>query len=335
MHNPDLDDIQKRFFLSLGAIWIAVLVARPFTKVTINYQEFSVSILMILLIACAGYGLGRLGFALFRAISGLIAGLFLIMLPMVAANYMAMSFNMPLADDLLVKMDTAIGFDWHSFIAFVDAQPWLAEAFGQAYQSFLIQVALVPVLLTLLGYTRRAHAFMIAYGLLALLAAVVAIWFPAYGTYTHYGYAEGQLANINNYFGYEFIQHFEAVRSSETFHVSSQAMSGILTFPSVHAGVAYLLIWATWTSVWLRYPFLLINVTMAIAAVVNANHYFIDIVASIPLAILCVVMVKQIFRLGGTFDKASDAELAQLPGSMRPADPKILGAGSGANPSQC
>ncbi|MCY0149078.1 phosphatase PAP2 family protein [Hoeflea sp. G2-23] len=314
MNDLDMDDIQKRFFVSLGLIWGVVLVARPFTKVTINYADFSANLYLSLICACFSLLAGRFGLNLLRGLASLIAGLLLIMLPMVTANYMAMSLDMPLADELLANMDAAIGFDWHSFIAFVDARPLLAAAFGEAYQSFLIQVVLVPALLLWLGYSRRAHAFMIAFGLLTLVAAVVAIWFPAYGTYTHYGYTDGQLANINSYFGFEFIEHFEAVRNNVEFHISSQGISGILTFPSVHAGVAYLLIWATWTNIWLRYPFLLLNIMMALAAVVNANHYLVDILASIPLAALCIGIVRLVF---GMHRNAADPAVSSQPG-MQP-----------------
>ncbi len=302
-----LEDIQKRFALSLAAIWIAVLAVQPFTKVSISYNEFSGSLYLSLLIACSGLLFSRFGLHSLRSLTSVIAGLFAIMLPLVTANYMAMSLNMPLADDLLSRMDIAIGFDWHAFIAFFDARPVLAEALRQAYESFLIQLMTVPVLLLFLGYHRRAHAFMIAFGLLTLLAAFIAIWFPAYGTYTYYGYTDGQLANINTYFGFQFIEHFEAVRNNEAFHVSSKAMSGILTFPSVHAGVAYLLIWATWSNVWLRYPFLLINIAMALSAVVNANHYLVDIIASVPLAVVCIMSVNSIFGRSGKRDELSVA----------------------------
>lgn len=298
MTTRDLNDIQIRFLASLGALWAAVLLALPFTKVAIDPGSFATVVGLALALAAVGMFAGRYGLRQFRGIACLMAGLFLIMLPMVAANYMAMSFNLPLADELLVRMDEAIGFDWHGFIGFFNDRPLLATAFSTAYQSFLVQVALVPVLLLLLGEARRAHAFMIAYGLLTLIAAVVAIWFPAYGTYAHYGYSGAEFANINTYFGFEFIEHFEAVRNNEVFVVSTDAMSGILTFPSVHAGVAYLLIWATWTNIWLRYPFLVLNLAMALAAVVNANHYFVDIIASIPLAVLCVLVVRSVFGLG-------------------------------------
>ncbi|MEQ8480751.1 MAG: phosphatase PAP2 family protein [Hoeflea sp.] len=298
MSTRDLNDIQIRFLASLGVIWAAVLIALPFTKVSIDYESFATVLVLALALAGVGMFAGRYGLDQFRGIATLMAGLFLIMLPMVTANYMAMSLNLPLADELLVRMDEAIGFDWHGFIGFFNERPLLASAFSTAYQSFLVQVALVPMLLLLLGEARRAHAFMIAYGLLTLIAAVVAIWFPAYGTYAHYGYSGAEFANINTYFGFEFIEHFEAVRNNEVFVVSTDAMSGILTFPSVHAGVAYLLIWATWSHIWLRYPFLALNLAMALAAVVNANHYFVDIIASVPLAVLCIVVVRPLFRLG-------------------------------------
>lgn len=294
----DLNDIQIRFLASLGALWVAVLIALPFTKVAIDYGSFATVLVLALALAAVGMIAGRYGLDQFRGIASLMAGLFLIMLPMVTANYMAMSFNLPLADGLLVRMDEAIGFDWHGFIGFFNERPLIASVLSGAYQSFLVQIALAPVLLLLLGDARRAHAFMIAYGLLTLIAAVIAIWFPAYGAYAHHGFSSGEFANINTYFGFEFIEQFEAVRNDEVYVVSADTMSGILTFPSVHAGVAYLLIWAAWSNIWLRYPFLGLNLAMALSAVVNAGHYFVDIVASIPLAVLCVVMVRLVFGLG-------------------------------------
>ena len=151
MATRDLNDIQIRFLASLAALWAAVLFALPFTKVTIDYGSFATVLVLALALAGVGMFAGRYGLYQFRGIAILMAGLFLIMLPMVTANYMAMSFDLPLADELLVRMDEAIGFDWHGFIGFFNDHPLLASAFSTAYQSFLVQVALVPVLLLLLG----------------------------------------------------------------------------------------------------------------------------------------------------------------------------------------
>lgn len=317
MQDQVLEDIQKRFVLSLAVFWIMVLAVLPFTKITISYDGFADVLHLSLFISCFGLLSGRFGFDLLRSLTSILAGLFMILLPLVTANYMAMSLNMPLADDFLSNMDVAIGFDWHAFIAFVDEKPLLAGAFTMAYQSFIIQIVAAPVLLIFLGYHRRAHAFMIAFGLLTLLAAFIAIWFPAYGSYFHYGYVDGQLANINTYFSFEFIDHFEAVRNKETFHVSSDAISGILTFPSVHAGAAYLLIWATWPNVWLRYPFLLINIAMALSAVVNANHYLVDIIASVPLAAVCIMAVNAVF---GRSSERADLSVASSSSTAYPSN---------------
>lgn len=294
MHD-DNSDITPRFFLALACIWLAILIVMPFTKVSLAFGDFYLAILMNLWIAAAGYVMGRFGLKTLRDFAVLITGLQLIALPMLTANYMSMSFNMPLADEALMRWDAAIGFDWRAFISFIDASPKLAWALGEAYGSFLPQLAIAPALLLLFGHSRRAHAFMISFGTLTLVAAVIAVWFPAYGTYTVYGVPNGSLQNINTHFGYQFIEQFEAVRSSEAYKVSAGTMSGILTFPSVHAGVAYLLIWATWPLKWFRIPFLVLNIAMAIAAVSHANHYLVDILASIPLAIVTVIAMKRVF----------------------------------------
>ena len=315
-------DITLRFFLALTCLWLAILVAMPFTKVSLAFGDFHLAIMLNVCIAIVGYLLGRFGLKTLRDFAVLITGLQLIALPMLTANYMSMSFNMPLADEALMRWDAAIGFDWIAFIKFIDARPWLAGALGEAYGSFLPQLAIAPALLLLFGYSRRAHAFMISFGTLTLFAAVIAIWFPAYGTYTVYGVPNGSLQNINSHFGYQFIDHFEAVRSSSSYQVSAGTMSGILTFPSVHAGVAYLLIWATWPLKWFRYPFLVLNIAMAIAAVSHANHYLVDILASIPLAIVTVVFIRWAFAMN---KKTQDvpAVSGELSGTEELATPSV------------
>ncbi|WP_299868879.1 phosphatase PAP2 family protein [uncultured Hoeflea sp.] len=310
--------VPARFYLSLSAMWLMMLAVLPFTKVQIVYGDFTDVIGLGLILAGLSLGAGRLKWIAVRNTLGLFAGFFLIFLPLIVVNYVAMSFEMPLMDDVLSQWDRSIGFDWHSFIAYVDGIPWLARAFDQAYGSFLIQVVLVPLLLQVTGQSRRAFAFVTSYGLVCFLAAFIAVYFPAYGTYSYYGFSEGELANIDMYFGYQFIEQFEAVRSQETYLVTASTLAGILTFPSVHAAVAYLAIWATWSNRWLRVPFLLLNVTMALSAVVNANHYLVDILVSIPLAAITVWIVKRIYAMEG-FGASLSTGSEHVPGGQAAA----------------
>ena len=224
----------------------------------------------------------------------LVAG-FLVTIPVIVWSYAAVGFTQPLADPQLSAMDTSLGFDWRWFIGLVDRHAWLAEALATAYSSFFYQLLLLPVYFALSGKGARASAIIFGYTLLCLVSSIVSIWYPAHGTYLVYGVAAGDLANINPKFGFFFLEQFEAVRSQTDFVLKLDNVAGLLTFPSVHAGVAALCAWAAWDSRLLRYPFLVLNIGMATAAVSHANHYLIDVVAGLGLAGVTISLTSALF----------------------------------------
>ncbi|WJH40368.1 phosphatase PAP2 family protein [Aliirhizobium terrae] len=75
--------------------------------------------------------------------------------------------------------------------------------------------------------------------------------------------------------------------------------AGIVTFPSVHAAVAVLCIWATWNSRWLRYPFLFLNLAMIVSVVTHGSHYFVDAPAGIVLCLVCIKLAQVLPRILG------------------------------------
>lgn len=230
--------------------------------------------------------------------------------PILIWTYAAMRLDMPLADAPLVAMDAALGFDWYRFIAFVDSSPLLARLLGEAYSSFYFQLLFLPVLLALFRREQRAYAMVFAYYLLCALSSIVSIWYPALGTYVVYDVAAADLANINAKFGFFFLEQFHAVREAGSFTLRLDQSAGILTFPSVHAGVAMLCAWAAWDVKWLRYPFALLNVAMAISAISHANHYLIDVIAGIALAGFCASIATLLFYRR-TAENSVAATLAQ------------------------
>ena len=231
---------------------------------------------------------------LYAVFDTLVAG-FLVTIPVIVWTYVAISFEMPLADLALVRLDSALAFDWRHFIAYVDQRPWLAILLAYAYTSFFFQLILLPIYLSLTGKVVRAYALIFCYTLLCLLSCVVSIWYPALGTYVVYGVDMAELANINAKFGYFFLEQFHAVRDQTEFVLNFDHTAGILTFPSVHAGVAGLCAWAAWDSRLLRFPILLLNMAMAASAISHANHYLVDVVAGLGIAGLTVSLATALF----------------------------------------
>lgn len=218
----------------------------------------------------------------------------LLTVPVGISTYIAMGADHLLADEALARMDATLGFDWNGLIRFVDARWLLAEALLQAYQSFALQLVLVPILLAVFSQPARAYAMVTSYGVLCFASSLISVWYPALGTYTSYGSTAESLTHINAHFGFAFLEQFHAVRNDPAFVFSMARMMGILTFPSVHAAVAILCAWAMWPIRPLRYPFLLLNILMTVSAVSHAGHYLADIIAGIGIAAATIAIVNKL-----------------------------------------
>jgi membrane-associated phospholipid phosphatase len=251
---------------------------------------FGLSVLSALLFYVHYRGIERLK-SLFEPLT---VGLFLA-LPITVATYASIGLNMPLADRELAAWDKALGFDWRGFIHAVDSSPAASDFLQQAYGSFSKQSLF---LLLFLGFQRnaaKAYAFSFSFLLLCLISSAISIRFPALGTYVTYGMTQDDLSNINATYGYVFLEQFHAVREQTAFVLDFDKLAGILTFPSVHAGLAVLCVWAAWGSKWLRYPFLILNIAMASSAVSHANHYLVDVIAGLGAAALAITVSTSIF----------------------------------------
>jgi membrane-associated phospholipid phosphatase len=251
---------------------------------------FGLAVVGALLLYSHHRGMDRLR-ALFEPLT---AGLFLT-LPITVATYAAIGMNMPLADAQLAAWDNALGFDWRGFVFAVDSSPAAASLLQEAYASFSKQSLF---LLLFLGFQRnaaRAYAFSFAFLILCLISSVVSIWFPALGTYVTYAITQDDFANINATYGFAFLEQFHSVREQEVFLLDFDKLAGILTFPSVHAGVAVLCIWAAWDSRLLRYPYLFLNLAMAVSALSHGYHYLVDVIAGFGAAALAIVVSTLVF----------------------------------------
>lgn len=237
------------------------------------------------------------GMEFLRRLGEPVCALLLLTLPILVSTYIAMRVNRPEADALLAGLDRSIGFNWMAFVAAIDARAWLSTLLFLSYESFAYQLLLLPPLLVLCGQAARAYRMVIAYGLICFSSSLIGMEFPALGAYPFFRVAPETLPAINLHFGYFFLDQFHQVRSDPNFVFSLRQAAGILTFPSVHAGVATLCLWAAWRLPVLNLAFLVLNVAMALSAISHGSHYLVDIVAGIALAASCVVLVRRLGRV--------------------------------------
>ncbi len=199
-------------------------------------------------------------------------------------TFAAMRMNFPLQDALLVRLDQAMGFDWPSYLRLVDRSAIASVVLAAAYESVFFQLTLLPLLLCASKLAGRAYQLVACYGLLVAISTAIAVFFPSVSAYGGHAFDSSTLSNVNSYNGYFFLKSFDAIRTDPNFVLGAGTAAGIVTFPSIHAGVAALLAWGAWPSPILRYPFLLLNVLMAVGAITHGAHYLVDILAGLAIA---------------------------------------------------
>lgn len=293
-----------RLALLVAASALSVMVLLPFSKVSVDWYSFRLLLyipfaLYAVSLVCTWRNMPHIAVAC-EAIGAAIG----FVVPALIATYLALSLDRPMADDALIAMDAALGFDeaaWMSLVFWVNESPLLEQALDFSYGSFSIQLIAIPFLLVCARMPERAIAFVAGYGILCFISAAVAIPFPALGTFSVYGVSPEDVANINSKFGFFFLSDFLALREATHFVISVDSVAGIVTFPSVHAGVAFLAIWAMWASPVLRWPFLILNLLMATAAITHANHYLVDVIAGLGIAGISAAIVSR-FILGIGFE---------------------------------
>lgn len=281
---------QRRCRAAVATATALAVAALPVADMGLDLLSFApllatIAFLLLLRVPAQAYA-PRLAPA-FEVTALLLAAL----LPILLLSFAAMRFDAPLADSLLVRLDAMIGADALAIVRLVDQYPLVAAPLGFAYSSFSLQVGLLPILLVLGGQERRGFRFVAGFVVLTLSATMIAAFFPALGTLAHAGFDRGTLHHVDDHFAWFFLDSFHKVRGDAFFVLSADRAAGILTFPSVHAGVAVLCGWAGWT-LRTRWVWAALNAAMFLSAVTHGAHYVIDIVAGGALAAAVIAFVS-------------------------------------------
>jgi membrane-associated phospholipid phosphatase len=186
--------------------------------------------------------------------------------------------------------------DWRDIALALPAYPRLQGLLGQFYVALNWQAFLFFGVALAIGRQRDMEAFLTALSVGLLICILPFHWLPALGPYPYFDLSLADVPGSPVALPWDSVGKIDGLRSGAIDTISADVVSGLVAIPSFHACSAVIFGWAFWRYRLLRWPMLMINVFMLIAAVPIGGHYFIDIIVGGAAGAMAILPARALQR---------------------------------------
>jgi membrane-associated phospholipid phosphatase len=214
-------------------------------------------------------------------------------------SYIAASADLPLQDHAFGVIDRAVGFDWAALLAWMNTSPTFYAVLRIVYQTLTMQMTTVVLCLAFAGQLARLRIYTLAFVLAALLSIAISAVLPGAGAWPHYGVSAADSPHVLPVVSTRW-PVFDGLREGTVRSLAAIGSEGIITFPSLHAALAVIVVMALWPIPILRWVVLALNALMLLATPIDGSHYLIDVIAGVALAMLSFLAAQRIAETTAT-----------------------------------
>ena len=205
-----------------------------------------------------------------------------IMFAFLPLSYLAAVPDIPLIDTELARLDVLLfGFEWDATARWLADRPMLDQVLQAAYFSAAYQAIAVLLIGSIADPTDRNGEFLWTFGIGLILTCAVFVFTPALGKVGHVG-------------GY--IDTLTTIRSGLWTVLDYSRAEGIVTFPSFHATLAVLFVYAVRRHRWVLVVFVPLNVLLIAATPTVGGHYLVDLPAGAIVAVASIAVTRALRR---------------------------------------
>ena len=217
----------------------------------------------------------------------------------------------PLQDHVFDAVDRGLGFDWMALLTWLNDAPVTFTGLRLIYGSLLPQMTLAVLCLAFTGRQIWLRTFMLAFVFATLVTIAISAALPAAGTWLHYGLVEtdGRIVPTVK----TVWPVFTGLRDGSVRMLVAAGAEGVITFPSLHAALAVIMIAALWPIARLRWFILVLNIIMLAATPIDGAHYLVDVIAGIVVAAISVLAARSAAaRAGRSPAPVAESKIPQL-----------------------
>lgn len=230
-------------------------------------------------------------------------------------NHLTMTTGFPLADAWLAGLDTAIGFDWLSYMLWLDDHPPIIRMMGLTYGGLTTySIALFVILAMHPAPAQRCAEFVKLFLMTACTCMAVGMAFPALSAIVFHDPASDIFDYIAGRPGTYHLDALLILRENRGAVLDLRNLPGLVTFPSFHTAMGVVAIYCARHSAALFGLSLAVNLTMIASTPLFGAHYGIDIVAGAAVAAGAIALLRWTPALrsiaGPIVPKAAEAQPA-------------------------
>jgi hypothetical protein len=209
-------------------------------------------------------------------------------------NYFLLSVPGVRIDDLLARIDGAMGFDWPSMMAFISRHPGFNFLLKIAYQTMLPQTALLVICL---GWKKRCDelsGFCLAVAIAAAVTVLFWAFYPSFGAFAIFHLDPSVTSHIDTALDTHYAQELLRLAATGPGHIAPGGVKGLIGFPSFHTAMAVMIAWYARRLPYIRWPAAALNLLVVISTPIQGGHHVVDIFGGFAVTAMAVVLSDRI-----------------------------------------
>ena len=274
--------IRSATWITCGLATFVTLLLLEITGSDLKVKSFLPITSMILLTFCVHVVYTKFRpVPLISRVSGGVTVLFWAVVITGVATLAALRLNAPLIDADLASIDEAFGVNTSVLVGWVASHPVPAFLLNVAYKSTAPLVLAAVLALACMHQEKSMWELCLAFSGAGTSCILISAMAPAVGAFVHYKISPDTLALLPKDSGVYHLPIFTEYRSGTSGAIELEHMSGVVTFPSFHAAMAFMIGHAFRGLRWISGPVWFWSGIMVISAIPIGGHYAVDLVAGV------------------------------------------------------